>query len=712
MTRTTIALLLALSACACASAPPAPPTPAEPTFDQKMSWILRLEDSRILRDRTPDAPPTPPPVAMPGRGKGAPVVTPLPPPVPDLTALLRDREARVRRRAALAIGRSGVSDGVAPLLPVLASDADPEVRQMAAFALGLIADRSARDPLVTALADPAPVVRASAAEALGAIGDASAAPAIAKMASEVVASGALATPPPEAIEPARDTPAAAFRLAVVALARLKAWDAFAGLVLDPAGQPRVRWWPVAYALQRFEDPRGVPAMLTLLKDPQPYTRGFAAKGLGISKAPTTVAALLPLVSDGNRAVAIEAIRSLARAADPAAAAPLLRLVRDAKTEPHVRLEAVTALSTIHADGVYDAIIDILGDPSAAVRAAAIRVMAQNDPEGFVTVLSGLDPDPNWTVRAALATALGGLSPEAGLPRLRAMLSDPEPKVLPAVLGAIARLHPDDAGAIMIEQLKASDVVIRKAAAEAIATLKPAAGPAALMDAYQRSLGDSTYLARAAVLGALKSYGAETATPLLTDALRDKDWALRYRAATLLTELDPTSDAKVRIRPAPTDQPDGWYARAALVSPSVSTHVYIDTDRGTIQLELAVLDAPITVDTFVRLARGGFFDGLPIHRVVPDFVIQGGDPRGDGEGGPGFTIRDEINQLPYLRGAVGMALDWADTGGSQFFITHSPQPHLDGRYTVFGRVIAGMEVVDAIQQWDVIRRVRVWDGSAN
>lgn len=673
--------------------------------------MLRLEDSRILRDRAAEAPP-PPPITAPTRGGSVPVVVPVPPQAPDLTVLLRDREARVRRRAALAIGRAGVVDGVAPLLPLLASDPDPEVRQMAAFALGLIADRSAREPLVTALADPAAVVRGSAAEALGAIGDASAAPAIAKMAAEVLASGALATPPPEAVEAARDTPAAAFRFAVFALTKLKAWDAFAGLVLDPAGQPRVRWWPVAFALQRFEEPRGVPAMLALLKDPQPYSRAFAAKGLGISKAPGTVAALLPLVTDGNRSVAIEAIRSLARIGDAAAGAPLLKVVRDPKAEAHLRLEAVTALAGIHAEGVSDAIIDILGDPTPAVRAAAIRTMAQNDPEGFVTVLSGLDPDPNWTVRAALATALGGLSPEAGLPRLRAMLSDPEPKVLPAVLAAIARLKPTDAGAIMIEQIKASDVVVRKAAAEAIGVLKPAAGPAALMDAYQRSLGDPTYLARAAVLGALRAYGAETATPLLTDALRDKDWALRVRAATLLTELDPSSDARQRIRPAPTDQPEAWYSRAPLVSPPVSTHVYVDTDRGTIQLELAVLDAPITVDTFVRLARGGFFDGLPIHRVVPDFVIQGGDPRGDGEGGPGFTIRDEINQLPYLRGAVGMALDWADTGGSQFFITHSPQPHLDGRYTVFGRVIAGMEVVDAIQQWDVIRRVRVWDGQAN
>ena len=130
----------------------------------------------------------------------------------------------------------------------------------------------------------------------------------------------------------------------------------------------------------------------------------------------------------------------------------------------------------------------------------------------------------------------------------------------------------------------------------------------------------------------------------------------------------------------------------------------------IQIELAVIDAPLTVENFVTLARKGYFNGLSFHRVVPDFVIQDGDPRGDGEGGPGYTIRDELNELPYVRGTVGMALDpWPDTGGSQYFITHSPQPHLDAKYTVFGRVIAGMDVVDKIQQWDVIRAVRIWDG---
>ena len=164
-----------------------------------------------------------------------------------------------------------------------------------------------------------------------------------------------------------------------------------------------------------------------------------------------------------------------------------------------------------------------------------------------------------------------------------------------------------------------------------------------------------------------------------------------------------------MRPAvagrPVDSPE-WQA---LVVPRFSPRAFIDTDKGTVELELAVLDAPLTVNNFITLARKGFYNGIAIHRVVPDFVVQDGDPRGDGEGGPGYTIRDEINQRPYLRGTVGMALDWQDTGGSQFFITHSPQPHLDGRYTVFGYVVDGMDVVDRLVPGDVVQRVRVRDG---
>jgi cyclophilin family peptidyl-prolyl cis-trans isomerase len=147
----------------------------------------------------------------------------------------------------------------------------------------------------------------------------------------------------------------------------------------------------------------------------------------------------------------------------------------------------------------------------------------------------------------------------------------------------------------------------------------------------------------------------------------------------------------------------------LVRPTVSPHVYVETDYGTIELELNVIDAPLTSDNFMTLARLGFYDGLSFHRVVPNYVVQGGDPRADSEGGPGYTLRDELNQLPYLRGTVGIARDWQDTGGSQFFITHSPQPDLDGRYTAFARVVDGMDVVDRLKPGDVIKRVLVWDG---
>jgi len=189
---------------------------------------------------------------------------------------------------------------------------------------------------------------------------------------------------------------------------------------------------------------------------------------------------------------------------------------------------------------------------------------------------------------------------------------------------------------------------------------------------------------------------------------DKDWALRLRAATLLRQQG-VADVDAAIRPAPSDVAADDRRLLALVNPQYSPHAFIETDKGTIEIELAVLDAPLTVDNFVTLARKGYFTGLTVHRVVPDFVVQDGDPRGDGEGGPGYTIRDEINQRPYLRGTVGMALAGKDTGGSQFFITHSPQPHLDARYTVFGHVVSGMEVVDRIAPSDIVRGVRIWDG---
>lgn len=137
---------------------------------------------------------------------------------------------------------------------------------------------------------------------------------------------------------------------------------------------------------------------------------------------------------------------------------------------------------------------------------------------------------------------------------------------------------------------------------------------------------------------------------------------------------------------------------------------METDKGAMVIELFSEEAPGTVANFEKLANSGFYDGLTFHRVIPNFVIQGGCPRGDGTGGPGYTIKCETAGNPHrhVRGSLSMAHAGKDTGGSQFFICHSPQPHLDGQHTVFGQVTSSLDIVDQIRQGDHMTKVRVED----
>ena len=153
----------------------------------------------------------------------------------------------------------------------------------------------------------------------------------------------------------------------------------------------------------------------------------------------------------------------------------------------------------------------------------------------------------------------------------------------------------------------------------------------------------------------------------------------------------------------------WNSPPAMqIDPEKTYRANVVTGKGTIVLELYPEHAPKTVNNFVFLAKEGFYDGLIFHRVISNFMIQGGDPTGTGRGGPGYKFADEVrgNPLKHERGVISMANAGQDTNGSQFFITHSPQPHLNGRHTVFGRVVEGIDVVDTIKQGDRIDRVEV------
>ncbi|MGA2332018.1 MAG: peptidylprolyl isomerase [Syntrophales bacterium] len=145
-----------------------------------------------------------------------------------------------------------------------------------------------------------------------------------------------------------------------------------------------------------------------------------------------------------------------------------------------------------------------------------------------------------------------------------------------------------------------------------------------------------------------------------------------------------------------------------IDPAKKYKAVIETGRGVIELELYPQHAPKTVNNFVFLAKEGFYDDVSFHRVIKNFMIQGGDPTGTGRGGPGYKFEDELkkNPLRHETGVISMANSGPNTNGSQFFITHSAQPHLNGRHTVFGEVVSGQDVVDAIQQGDKILRVEI------
>jgi cyclophilin family peptidyl-prolyl cis-trans isomerase/HEAT repeat protein len=208
----------------------------------------------------------------------------------------------------------------------------------------------------------------------------------------------------------------------------------------------------------------------------------------------------------------------------------------------------------------------------------------------------------------------------------------------------------------------------------------------------------------AVIDALGRIGDERAVPVLETSLDDPDRTVAQAASSALFRLT-RQDYSHRIPRAstPTYTDYDWTALENL-SPSAS--LVIKTTRGEFRMRLFKEHAPFTVLNIVKLTRKGFYNGLSFHRVVPNFVIQGGDPRGDGWGGPGYAIRSEFSLVNYGRGTAGIASAGKDTEGCQFFVTHSSQPHLDGRYTIFAEVIHGMDVVDAVQVGDKIVSMRV------
>ena len=667
--------LLALAGLALAAAPAPPPAL---TRMEKMARILTLEDTRAVGGT-------------------------------ELDRYLRDPDRSVRRRAALAAGR--IADpALVHTLVELMNDQEAEVRQMSAFAMGLLGDRRALERLVAALGETQPLVRARSAEALGRIGDARTAPDLARFVLGALPSGVtlLTVRGDDPASPA--DPWIELRLGLLALARLKDVRA-AESVLLVSGRPRFDWWAATYAAASMESAGLRPALVASAASSDPLCRALGARGLGTLRDAGAVDLLATLARDRDEGVAVSAIRALATIGDARGTAAVAAGLASASTA--VQREALRALATLPPDrSLRSRVVSLVGHKEGWIRAAALAALAHCDREEFALVLSGLDPDADWSVRAGLARALGEVGDEASVGLLFSRLQDEDARVVPAVLGALRRARGNDAVDTLRRHLDHGDFAVRAAAAENLTALGTAGLSPALAAAYRRSLPDLDLDARLALVAALAAQkDGEARAPLREAAGGDPARVVRERAAAALGSLGETPPA---VGPGPSRPPLDY--RLAMLpydpvpgAPLFTPRAFLHTRRGVVEIHLDVVETPLTTASFVDLARRGFYNGLTFHRVEPDFVVQGGCPRGDGNGGPGYTLRCEIGQRFYGRGAVGMARSGKDTGGSQFFITLSPQPRLDGSYTLFGRVASGMEVVDRIRPGDVIERVEVWTG---
>ena len=655
----------------------APPPPAARI--DKMAEILSLEDHRSL-------------------GDGA------------LERDLGDADRSVRRRAALAAGRIG-DPAALPALLQLMNDNEPEVRQMAAFALGLLGDNRAVERLVAALGDSQAVVRARSLEALGRVGDAATAPQVAGAVLAALPQGApLLTVRGDNPSSASD-PWAELRSGLFALFRLKDARVAAGVMVSN-GHSRFDWWAASYTAMRLESPLMKPVLLDAAASSDPLSRAIAARGLGALKDASVVDTLARLARDRDTGVAVAAVRALGVCGDGRGLAAVVPAL-DSK-DPSLVHEALLALAALPPDkGLRERIVPRIGDSQPWIRAAALQALAHSDRDELALVLSGMDPDPDWSVRAALADALGAQRDELSASILHGMLEDPDVRVLPHVLAALRESRGNDSAETLRQHLVHADPVVRAAAVEGLAALGVPGLTPVLLGVYHASLADRELDARTAVVAALaKERAAEALSGLENVARSDPARVVRSQAAAALRELGREAPP---VGPEALERPLADYRDAMRLFdpfpgvPLYSPRAILHTRQGDIEVLLDTVEAPLAVASFLDLARRGFYDGLTFHRVVPGFVVQGGCPRGDGAGGPGYTLRCELGERPYGRGTVGMALSGRDTGGSQFFISLAPAPHLDGAYTVLGAVSRGMEVVDQITPGDTILQVEVWDG---
>lgn len=608
----------------------------------------------------------------------------------ELQAYLKHPDPEVRSRALRAAGRLQDPAAVADVAALL-SDDYAEVQLEAAFALGQLPGRASEKAILTALKGDLDLplrrrlieaaVKAGHEQTLTRLDDW-----LEAEESEVLAEAALAAGRyvmrRQRWEP--ELPA----LPEPIVSRLRELLAHPDLEVQTAA---------LYSLYRAEDQASSSRAAVLLESPDPEVARSAARFLSTCATSQTRAALLRAIGSRDWIVRLNAGRGLARLQAWQELKPLLN-----DDQPSVRRGIAQAVGKggPAALSLAPELNRLVDDPEADVAEAAIEAFGLVTRESGGEALARAARSPRWRVRRGAARALAQLLPSRTEELLR-LASDPQAQVVEAALEGFKKLPGEAASERLRAVLARDDVALSATVAGVVAEWKDPSWAALLVEAYARFEKSGESETQQAILEALGPLGNRVALPLLEEVAAGPDRNLARSARKSLALLGKKESPNEEL---PGSGPTQVESR--LPTREETDSAILHTQRGPVHLRLLGEEAPGTVRNFVTLARKGYYDGLTFHRVVPDFVTQGGCPRGDGWGGPGYSIRCEINPVPYRRGTVGMALAGKDTGGSQFFICHSPQPHLDGRYTVFGEVVEGMEIVDLLQEGDRILRVEI------
>ncbi len=660
-----------------------------------------------------------------------------------LVAFLGHSNPKLRYRAVLACANIQDSTTLEPLIPLL-KDQEKNVRAAAAFALGQIGLAKAQAPLQEMLTgEKDNIVLSRTLEALGRVGDRS---------SLDVVTGLV---------PKEDGSRADQAMAVArfALRNIKS-ESSAWLCFDLLQQKNQEvHWKALYALWRASPSGLIDVELSKRRDQlallagstNSYVRAHLATLLGRSKSNDAIDLLKAIEKAEQKKndwkVQVQLARAFA-AFVPKDSELLGRLVRILDSpNPHVRIAALQALTSLTNESVQGAreekrlgqrLTDIsrsaFGE-NRSVQGEALVALGKHFPEALTNLSTLLvDKDTPPLVKSKFLEGLSFNPSSKNLDIFLERLIDESPRVSMAAWDFVKRLFSPSSSKVLQSQyagwtevegtlhkrvntsLSRRDMGISTLVANALSDSSFRSlfknGDLrtdivrSLMRAYEEFSSPNDVEAQQAILASFGSMKDTATIQILEKALKDRDKTVALEAAKALEKITGRGYSS---RIPPSTVPDhvdyDWQLFESIPN---NQKVLLNTSRGEVMLELRKEHAPFTVLSFSRLIKKGFFDGLNFHRVVPNFVVQGGDPRGDGWGGPGYSIRSEFSLIGYERGTVGVASAGKDTEGCQFFVTHSPQPHLDGRYTVFALVVQGMEVIDKIQVGDKILAVRFVD----